>query len=131
KDTASFSFDHLVLRVATFNISHGYYDHEPNAFTDDETAFARWISFINSVDVVFLEDVDRIASRSGYVDEPRALSEKSALGYYHFQPRCRLAPLGLGGEYGMAVLSRFPLYDVQSHDVPATGATSPLPVCGN
>ena len=129
-ESASFSFDHLVLRVATFNISHGYYDGEPNAFTDDPAALSRWITFIDSVDVVFLQDVDRNASRSGGIDEARVLSEKSALGYYQFQPRCRLGFLGLGGEYGIAVLSRFPLNDVRNHDVPATGTTSPLPVCG-
>lgn len=66
-----------------------------------------------SPDVVALQEVDRGRSRSAYVDQTRWLGEH--LGYhYAFAPAySRLEENGSTGEYGNALLSRYPIGDVQ------------------
>jgi len=85
--------------VATYNIRHG-------RGMDDVVDLARTANAIGALeaDVVALQEVDRGVERSGRVDEPRVLGEQLGLGhtfgaFFPYQ----------GGEYGMALLSRFPI----------------------
>lgn len=66
-----------------------------------------------SPDVVALQEVDRGRSRSAYADQTRWLGEH--LGYYYaFAPAySQLQENGSDGEYGNALLSRYPITDVQ------------------
>ena len=100
--------DHPRLRVLTYNIHHGRgmdgrFDYE---------RLARIISDLNP-DLVALQEVDRGVQRSDRVDQPALLSELTGLHYafgnalYH-----------QGGEYGEAILSRFPLERVKAHHLP-------------
>lgn len=85
--------------VATYNIRHG-------RGMDDVVDLTRTANAIGALgaDVVALQEVDRGVERSGRADEPRVLGDH--LGFEHafgaFFPY-------QGGEYGMALLSRFPI----------------------
>lgn len=85
--------------VATYNIRHA-------RGVDEDVDLPRTAAAIRDlgVDVVALQEVDRLVDRSGRVDQPGMLGE--ALGMHHafgaFFPY-------QGGEYGMAILSRFPI----------------------
>lgn len=87
------------LTVVSYNIRHGRgMDGEVNLARTGR-ALARL-----APDIVALQEVDRLVERSGQVDESRVLGEQ--LGMQHafgaFMPY-------QGGEYGMAILSRFPI----------------------
>lgn len=88
-----------MLRVASYNIRHG-------RGMDDTVNLARTAAVLRALtpDVVGLQEVDHTVTRSGSVDEARVLGEQ--LGMQHafgaFMPY-------QGGEYGLAILSRFPI----------------------
>jgi endonuclease/exonuclease/phosphatase family metal-dependent hydrolase len=85
--------------VATYNIKH-------TRGNDDVVDLARTARAIQALgaDIVALQEVDRGVTRSGSVDQPRLLGERLSMqhafgGFFAYQ----------GGEYGMAILSRFPI----------------------
>ncbi len=63
-----------------------------------------------SPDIVGMQEVDVFCERSGYVDEVTELARLAGYPYHAF---ARAIPLG-SGEYGTAILSRFP---IESFDV--------------
>ena len=71
-------------------------------------------------DVIALQEVDVRMRRTGFVDEPVALA--SALGFHHvFAASIKWDE----GDYGLAVLSRWPLAEVRRHRLDATAAAEP------
>jgi endonuclease/exonuclease/phosphatase family metal-dependent hydrolase len=61
-------------------------------------------------DIAALQEVDRRARRTGFRDQPAAIA--SALGFhYAFAASIRYD----GGDYGLAVVSRWPIVDVRRH----------------
>ncbi|HVH25294.1 MAG TPA: endonuclease/exonuclease/phosphatase family protein [Vicinamibacterales bacterium] len=71
-------------------------------------------------DVIALQEVDVRTRRSGFVDEPAALA--AALGFhYAFAASIKWDE----GDYGLAVLSRWPLTDIRRHRLDATTAIEP------
>lgn len=95
----------LTARVVSYNIKHG-------RGNDNVVDLQRTAGVLRALapDVVGLQEVDRVADRSGKVDEARVLGE--ALGLNHAFGRFMDFQ---GGAYGMAVLSRFPI--TQSREV--------------
>jgi len=84
-----------VIRVATYNILH--------AALKGLDAIADVLRAIDP-DLVALQEVDRGVARSGGVDQPAWLADR--LGLHHaFACACPWE----GGEYGLAILSRFPI----------------------
>ena len=68
-------------------------------------------------DVVGLQEVDLRVRRTGFVDQPSALA--TALGFhYAFAASIKYD----GGDYGLAVLSRWPLVEVRRHRLDSSGA---------
>ena len=92
------------LRVMTYNIQHG-------EGIDQKIDLARIAKVITAAqaDLVALEEVDRGVKRTAGVDEPAELARLTGLTAYfdnnfHYQ----------GGEYGNAVLTRFPIKRAQN-----------------
>jgi endonuclease/exonuclease/phosphatase family metal-dependent hydrolase len=71
-------------------------------------------------DLVALQEVDVRVRRTGFVDEPAALA--TALGFHYvFAASIKWDE----GDYGLAVLSRWPLTDVRRHRLDSTAAGEP------
>lgn len=99
------------LRIATWNIRA--------ALSAPVDAIAAEVATMQA-DIVALQEVDLRTRRSGFVDEPAALA--TALGFhYAFAASIKWDE----GDYGLAILSRFPLSDVRRHRLDSTTATEP------
>lgn len=68
----------------------------------------------SGADVVALQEVDRGAERSHGVDMPDVLSERSGLHHHYF---IKIRDFQ-GGEYGTAILSRFPILEASTINYP-------------
>ncbi len=96
------------LRVMTYNIHHG----EGTDGKLDLERIARLITE-NGADLVALQEVDRNVERTGKRDFPAELEKLTGM-------KCvfgKNIPLQ-GGEYGNAILSRFPISQVTNHWLP-------------
>ena len=89
----------ISLRVVSYNIRHG-------RGNDEAVQLMRTAGVLRALtpDIVGLQEVDRVAERSGKVDEARALGE--SLGLNHAFGRFMDYQ---GGAYGIGLLSRFPI----------------------
>ncbi|CAM5258141.1 endonuclease/exonuclease/phosphatase family protein [Streptomyces griseomycini] len=114
------------LRVATYNIHAGA--GEDQVFDLDRTAEA--IRGLRA-DVVGLQEVDvHWGARSDFVDEARALAEKLDMRVF-FAPIYDMDPATQGGErrqFGVAVLSRYPLLYAENHEITRLSTQTPDPV---
>ncbi|WNG50884.1 hypothetical protein F0U60_47230 [Archangium minus] len=102
------------LRVMTFNIQSALRGLDKVAET------------IRSAepDIVALQEVDVNTRRSNGLDQPAELAQRTGLPYYaHF----RTTSLH-GGDYGVAILSRFPLESVEQQPLPVDPGTEPRTV---
>jgi endonuclease/exonuclease/phosphatase family metal-dependent hydrolase len=99
------------LRVLSYNIRHG-------RGMDDKVDFDRIAKLIaaTQADLIALQEVDKGVGRSGKVDTPEFLGK--ALGMHH--QFGRFMPYQ-GGEYGLAVLSKFPVVEARVHKLPGGG----------
>jgi endonuclease/exonuclease/phosphatase family metal-dependent hydrolase len=71
-------------------------------------------------DVIGLQEVDLRTRRSGFLDEPAVLA--AALGFqYVFAASIKWDE----GDYGLAILSRWPLVEIRRHRLDASSATEP------
>lgn len=99
------------LRVMTYNIHHA--NPPSKAGVIDLQAIARVINNAKP-DLVALQEIDVHTERSGEeVDEARELAKLTGM-HFHFTRSLDYQ----GGEYGIAVLSRFPLIDEASFHLP-------------
>lgn len=87
------------LRILTYNIYHG-------ETTDGRVDMDLFASIINEVkpDLVALQEVDKNAKRTGVIDITEELSRRTGLKGHFVKHRDFQ-----GGEYGNAILSRFPV----------------------
>ena len=99
------------VRVASWNIRAGR--STPIAAIAEELAAMR-------ADIIALQEVDVLVRRTGYVDQPVALA--AALGFHHvFAASIKWD----GGDYGLALLSRWPLAEVRRYRLDASQAGEP------
>lgn len=99
-----------VLRIMSYNIHHATPPSKPDLI--DLDAIARVITD-SKADIVALQEVETGVKRSGSVDEAKILSEKTGLHYHFFK-----AIDYDGGDYGIAILSRYPLKEVKLVPLP-------------
>ncbi|WP_442481933.1 endonuclease/exonuclease/phosphatase family protein [Aeoliella sp. SH292] len=97
------------LRVLTYNIHHG-------RGADGRVDLERIATVIKSAkpDLVALNEVDRGVNRSGKMDQPAELVRLTGL-HAAFEKNIDYD----GGEYGNAVLSRFPLNNIENLPLPS------------
>lgn len=96
------------LRVLSYNIHHG-------AGMDGKLDLERIARVINDTgaDLVALQEVDRGVKRTEGIDEPAVLAELTGM-HAVFEKNIDFQ----GGEYGNAVLSRFPVEHYRNHPLP-------------
>jgi len=96
------------LRVVAYNIHHG-------EGMDGEVDLARIAALVTALepDLVALQEVDRSVERTGVVDQAARLGTLTgmAVAFGAFMPH-------QGGDYGMAVLSRWPIVASHNHRLP-------------
>lgn len=115
------------LRVATYNIHAGA--GQDGVFDLDRTAEA--IRDL-AADVIGLQEVDvHWGARSDFVDEARALADRLDMRVF-FAPIYDLDPVTADGErrqYGVAVLSRYPVLEAENHEITrlSTQTSDPVP----
>ena len=97
-----------VVRILAYNIKHGL-------GMDGKVDLERVASVIRSVepDVVTLQEIDSVTSRTGLEDQATRLGELTGMqamfgGFMDYR----------GGRYGMAELSRYPVVEWQHHRLP-------------
>jgi endonuclease/exonuclease/phosphatase family metal-dependent hydrolase len=103
-----------LLTVATYNIHYA-------KGTDREVDVARIVAVLRDIraDIFCLQEVDRHTRRSDGVDQAREIASELGM-YYAFG----LARRRNGGEFGNAVLSRFPIIAVDSMPLPRSSLIS-------
>ena len=110
------------LRAATWNIGAARYAPVGDIAAELQAMQA---------DIVALQEVDVRLRRTGFTDQPGALA--AALGFHHvFAASIKWD----GGDYGLALLSRWPLVSVERHRLDVVGVGEPrivleVTICAN
>jgi endonuclease/exonuclease/phosphatase family metal-dependent hydrolase len=96
------------LTIAAYNIRHG-------RGSDRKLNLKRTAEVLRSLnaDLIALQEVDKVCNRSKKIDQAKFLGKQLNM-YSHFEKFMDFQ----GGEYGMAVLSRFPIQKIIRHDLP-------------
>lgn len=99
------------LQVMSWNLHHG-------EGLDKKTNLSRIAKVItdSKVDVVFLQEVDKNLPRSGKADQAVELGKLTGM-HAAFAKAISFS----GGEYGIAILSRYPLENTRVHPLPGPG----------
>lgn len=105
------------LKIMSYNIHHA--NPPSKAGLIDLDAIAAVINK-EKPDLVGLQEVDRFTKRSGNIDEAKLLAEKTGLHYQFFK-----AIDHDGGDYGIAILSRFPIADSYKLALPQVAKGEP------
>ena len=92
----------LTLRVGSYNIKNG------NDVNHDMSIIAEDIKALD-LDIVGLQEVDIKTSRAKGLDTLKLLAEATGYEYYQFAKGISFQ----GGEYGTAILSRYPIVDYE------------------
>lgn len=103
--------EYLTLKIGSYNIANGRnVSHDMKKLADDILA--------KELDIVGLQEVDRLASRSKYIDTLKVLSEYTGYKYYYFTKAINIAgdeaTYGQKGEYGTGILSKYPITAFES-----------------
>lgn len=92
------------IRVGTYNIANGReIDHDMQIIANDIVE--------QGLDIVGLQEVDKNSSRSKNLDTIKVLSELTGYEYYAFVKCLDMSTIGLDGEYGTAILSKYPIIE--------------------
>lgn len=108
-----------LLTVMTYNIHHA----NPPSIKDsiDIDAIARTINQ-QYPDIVAVQEVDVNTKRSGNINEAALLAEKTKM-YYYF---AKAIDYG-GGDYGVTILSKYPLSGTTTYKLPSLAGTGGEP----
>lgn len=106
-----------VLKVMSYNIHIGNPPSKGDGFVDLE-ATANAIKSA-APDLVALQEVDKFTTRSGpTLDQARRLGELTGMHYYFAKALDRS-----NGEYGVAILSKFPIKSTSRYSLPVNAGT--------
>lgn len=108
------------IRVMSYNIHHCNPPSKPGII--DLDAIATTITKQNP-DIVALQEVDINTERSGKVNQAAQLALKTGLKSFYFAKAIDHE----GGDYGVAILSKFPLDDINTYRLPMDSATKGEP----
>ncbi|ANH80271.1 endonuclease/exonuclease/phosphatase [Niabella ginsenosidivorans] len=108
------------VKFMTYNVHHCNPPSKPGAI--DVDAIAGVIKKENP-DVVALQEIDVNTRRSGSINEAALLSEKTGYRFFHFSKSIDHD----GGDYGIMLLSKYPLSDMETHKLPTDPATGGEP----
>jgi endonuclease/exonuclease/phosphatase family metal-dependent hydrolase len=97
------------FKVMTYNIHHG-----KNLLGRNTLDKVADIIHESKADVIGLQEVDSGVIRTGFKDQIHYLSEKLSM-YYAYGPNINL----LGGKYGNAVLSKYPIESYENIQLPS------------
>ena len=95
------------MNVLTYNTHHC----SPPASGGIDIDGIAGVIISSKADVVLLQEIDKNVSRSGNTDQIKLLSEKTNLVYFQFFKAINLGE----GEYGTAILSRYPISESFTH----------------
>jgi endonuclease/exonuclease/phosphatase family metal-dependent hydrolase len=123
------------LRVMTYNIKHGQTNTScaqpppipgQPPFPDCNLDLGASIEVIRAYgpDIVGVQEVDRFWARSGYVDEPAALSAALGMEHFCYAPNLDHQPdnhSNVPHQYGTVILSRFPILECTNTLLRRTG----------
>ena len=88
------------LRIATYNIKHA---------AEGEENIASVIKAMGA-DIVGVQEVDYLNTRSGSRDQPRIIAKAAGMPYYRFTRAIDYK----GGEYGTLILSKYPIVSYET-----------------
>lgn len=108
----------MELRIGSYNIANGkYVDHDLSVLADD--------ILDQDLDIVGLQEVDRLATRSKYIDTMADLADLTGYDYYYFVKAINLAgdeaTYGQKGEYGIGILSKYPIVEQNCYALDSQG----------
>ncbi|MBE6639044.1 MAG: hypothetical protein E7616_06285 [Ruminococcaceae bacterium] len=100
----------ITLKIGSYNIANGReVDHKMFMLAKDIVD--------HDLDIVGLQEVDQNCTRSGSIDTMKTLSEMTGYKYYAFFKAINLQ----GGEYGSAILSKYPILESESFPLNTRG----------
>ncbi|MFV0607131.1 MAG: endonuclease/exonuclease/phosphatase family protein [Niabella sp.] len=108
------------IKVMSYNI------HHCNPPSKKELIDVNAISNVikeQTPDIVALQEVDVNINRSGNINEAKLLAEKSGYPYFHFSKAIDYD----GGDYGVAIMSKYPLSDIKTYNLPTVEGTNGEP----
>ena len=103
--------------LASFNICSAHF--KEGKYTDENLRLVAEKITESRADVIALQEVDRGASRSNGVDMPTRLSELTGIPYHYF---IKIRDFQ-GGQYGTAILSKYPITAAETLNFPVKIAT--------
>lgn len=103
------------LRLASYNIRHGR-NIEGTMNLEKTAALLATLK----ADVIALQEVDNTCTRSGRVNQAKFIGEKLQMNHafgksMDFQ----------GGQYGLAIISKYPILEVKNHKLPMAAGAEP------
>jgi len=101
------------LKVATLNLASGYWPQVGNR-SYPPNYLDGLAKLLEHADIATLQEVDVGTRRMNGVDQPAYLAAHSGLTYHAFGKDTDFD----GGPVGVAIISRYPLYNVQAHPTP-------------
>ena len=106
------------LKVMTYNIRHA---SPPSTDEIDLDAIAQVINN-QSPDLVAVQEVDVNTKRSGKIDQAQLLAKKTGMNYFFAK-----AIDYQGGDYGVLILSKYPIQSSKKHQLPTLAETKGEP----
>jgi len=112
-----------MLRVMTWNIAHGRGIADSNWAESAKPKVSRVLQIAHLIkqqqaDIVVLNEVDFSATWSGKFDQAKAIAEASGFPYFARQSNLDFGVPFLRLKFGNVVLSRFPIQQASSIDLP-------------